>query len=210
MKRLVFTYGLTIISILCAGQNAFIIKGQLKYCYGKPWTDNFKMFKVSIDDIEPHYGVGHEEIQVNESGEFIFKNLSPSNYKISTALIQTTEIIVKVDSDITDIVLCVDNDFRPVPQDTLASFINQVKEDIKNNSLKIYHLLPGLAIQTKGFDRRNKRLKRKYNFQIETVGCLLVTNRQVFIMQEKYFAYNKVAEEYLDKKFGTSWRKAVK
>lgn len=210
MKRLIFIFGLTFISALCFGQNSFIVKGHLKYCYDKPWTDNYQKFKVSIVDTKPHYGIGHEEIQANESGEFIFKNLKPSNYKISTFLIQTTEIIVKVDKDVTDIVLCVDNDFRPVPQDSLATFINQAKEDIEKNNLKIYHILPGLPIHTKGFDRRNKKLKRKFNFQIETVGCLLVMSRKSFIDQEKYLAYNKVAEEYLDKKFGNSWRRAVK
>ncbi len=209
MKGPIFTYGLTLITILCVGQDTFTVKGQLKYCY-ETLTDNFKNFQVKIDDIEPHYGVGQEEILVTESGKFALKNLKASNYKISTYLFQTSDIIVKVDKDITDIIICVDNDFRPVPQDTLTTFINKAKDDIDKNNLKLYHLSPGLVIQTKGFDRRNKRLKKKFDFQIETVSCLLVLGRQSFVEQEKYLAYNKIAEEYLDKKYGASWRKAVK
>ena len=201
MRRLIFTYGLTLVTTLSVGQNTFTVKGQLKYCY-ETLTDNFKNFKVKIEDIEPHYGVGQEEILVTESGEFTFKDLRASNYKISTYLFQISDIIVKVDKDITDIIICVDNDFRPVPQDTLTTFIDKAKEDINKNNLKIYHLSPGLVIQTKGFDRRNKRLKKKFNFQIETVSCLMVLGRQSFIEQEKYLAYNKIAEEYLDKKYG--------
>ncbi|MCW5909705.1 MAG: hypothetical protein KIT62_01465 [Cyclobacteriaceae bacterium] len=210
MKRLIFTYGLTLISILCIGQGTFTIKGQLKYCYDKPWSDNFKDFPVEIDDIEPHYGVGHEVIYASESGEFIFINLKASNYKISASLVNRSEVVIKVDRNVTDVILCLDDDFRPVPQDTLTASINKAKLDIDHNNLRIYHLLPWLAIHKRSFYRRNKRLKRKFNFEIETVGCLLISDRKSFIEQEKYLTYNKVAEEYLDKKYGASWRRALR
>jgi hypothetical protein len=210
MIRLYFTSGLTLISIFCVGQERFVIKGHLKYCYDKSiGPDNFRNFQVSIVDTEPHYKSG-EEILVNESGEFSFENLRASNYKISTHLFKVSSIIVTVDKDIDDIILCVDNDFRPVPQDTLAIFVEKAKNDIIENSLKIYYLSPGLVIQRRHFYRRNRRLKRKFNFQIETVSCLLVVDRQSFVEQEKYLAYNKVAEEYLDTKYGSSWRSVVK
>lgn len=209
MRGLIFTFGLTLITFLSTGQDTFTVKGQLKYCY-KAQTDNFKNFKVKIADTELQDGAGQKEILVNESGEFIFKSLQASNYEISTYLFGPIDIDVKVDKDIYDIIICMDNDFRPVPQDTLAPFINKAKEDIDKNNLRIYHLSPGLVIQTKEFDRRNKRLKKKFNFQIETVNCLMVLGRESFIEQEQYLAYNKTAEDYLDKKYGVKWRRAVK
>jgi hypothetical protein len=209
MIRLYFTSGLTLISIFCVAQEGFTIRGHLKYCYDKSiGPDNFRNFQVSIVDIEPHYESG-EEMHVNESGEFSFKNLRASTYKISTHLFRVSSIIVTVDKDMDDIILCVDYDFRPVPQDTLATFLEKAKKDIAENNLKIYHLSPGLVIQTRNFYRRNRRLKRKFNFQIETISCLMALDRQEFVEQEKYLAYNKVVEEYLDTKYGSSWRSAV-
>lgn len=211
VKGLIFAYSLIFIDLLCIGQDTFIVTGQLRYCYtNTTLTNNFKNFKVLIDDIEPHYGISHKEIQVNESGEFTFDSLKASNYKFSTYLLNVSEIVVKVDKNITDVVLCVDNEFRPVPSDTLAVFTEKAKTDIRENNLKIYHLSPGLVIHKKNYNRSNERLKKKFGFRIETVSCLLVLDRQSFIEQEKYLAYNKVAEAYLDNKYGTAWRRKIK
>ena len=211
VKGLIFAYALIFIDHLCIGQDTFRVRGQLRYCYSDTTsTNNFRNFKVTIDDIEPHDGVRHKEIQVNESGEFTFDNLETSNYKFSTYLFHVSEMVVKVDRNITDVVLCVDNEFRPVPSDTLAVFTDKAKKDISENNLKIYHLSPGLVIQKKNYNRSNERLKKKFGFRIETVSCLLVLDRQSFIEQEKYLAYNKVAEAYLDNKYRTAWRRKIK
>jgi hypothetical protein len=210
MKGLYITCGLTIVTVFCLGQERFKVSGHLKYCYNKSiGSNNFERFKVSIIDIEPHYESG-QEIEVGESGEFTFENLLPSSYKIATLSLGRSDVTLKVDKNITDVILCVDNNFRPVPEDTLSLFITKAVNDIAENNLKLYHLSPGLILYKKGFDRKNERLKRKFNFQIETIMCFVVVGRQEFIEQERYLAYNKVAEEYLDHKYGTRWRRALK
>jgi len=211
MKKLGSIYLLTLITAACFGQEAFSVKGQLKYCYNSTiGPDNFTNVIVSIVDIEPHYDVG-QEIQVNESGQFLFNNLRASTYRISTYLFQTSSVTINLESNIDDVTLCVDNDFRPVPLDSLADYIYRAKKDIQEDNLKLYQLSYGLVNHKNNkFYKRNERLKKKFHFEIEAVGCLMVLNRQSYIELQRYLAYNKVAEEYLDTKFQDAWRQALK
>ncbi len=148
-RYLIFILAICLSSLWSFGQNRFEISGRLENCFNNPSSFNlyyglnsFNGFTVEIEDQE---FLIKKKIGADSSGKFEFSNLSKAEYRITTYfIIGKTDTIIKLNSDVNNLKLCVDKNFKPLPGDSLLTFINSAKHDISANILKIYKLSTGI------------------------------------------------------------------
>jgi hypothetical protein len=133
----------------------------------------------------------------NENGQFKFnyeirKNDSTLTIEFSALGYKKQEIITKLNEldtlDLEIILISSDN-------------INRKKalEDIANGNLKIF-ISSGIAPIVY---KRDKKFQKRYNVEFIEFGCQ-------GIAQECLYEYNRTIFEYLDTKYGTSWREKIR
>jgi hypothetical protein len=203
-------------SITCLSQQTFSVRGRAEFCYPKTVVECCKNFNddvffvaLSQSTPEPLYG---EQFQLKENGDFFFKNYPAGNYTLAVgSFTYYTKAELLIDRNIENIRLCVDEEFRPIPEDSIKLFIEEAKTDILNERPKLYVTYPCHAISTKTSRIKAKksadRLRRKYNLEILTTYSCPTYDREAFLTIERYLTYNEIVSQHLDLKHGKAWRR---
>jgi len=189
MLKLLTTYFLTLITILGLGQSA----------------DTFKISGIVVSTVS-NRPISEALIEFtrakgvlsDSNGHFVINKLSAGQYKLSFSALgydSNDTLVTIAGKNITEFVFNIHTDCYAFPQ------VNKelALKDIQDGKPKLL-LVGGIAPIVYTTD---KHFEKKYKVYFSDYGC--TPGRQ-----ECMLAYNKTIFEYLDKTYGTKWRKEVR
>ena len=145
LQKLLLSLVVALFPLICVAQSSATISGRV---VSEENGEKEGVAGVVIELISLRDTLSHKVTSTNASGNFIFKNISPANYRLITSLIgyksDTTAISIKRGKSVTlpEIVLQIDNhDIDQVVINSLASR-SQIKGDTISYNAAAYKVLP--------------------------------------------------------------------
>jgi hypothetical protein len=204
-------FGLAILSILLGrcgprqtnvetterDDSTYSISGRVKFCYTEKGNKNKFTFRVGlIDESNAKQWI---ETSTDSSCIFTFSKLKPGRYKLRTTFPVDTDTMLVLEKDISGIVLCTDDLFKPVPPDSLSTSITSADNDFKKGRFKIYrmgHYESHLTEVEGNLNGIIELARKKYQCEILDVEGDYMS-RDGVIKLEKCLAYNRTIREHL-------------
>jgi len=201
-----------LITVSASAQQQFKLSGNAKACYAGNYDFSTSNIYLNLILQSPDNKVKYFT-SVNSKGDFIFENVLAGTYHLSGSSLEFNQknenTIIVVNQEIQNISFCFDRAYRPAPNDSLIYYKFKAKEDIKQGRAKIYEWTPW-SLTSDPFAKVNSRIKKKFGFEYEMKSCLREESRSEILHTMFWTAYNGVVYQYLNEKFGKSWRFKIK
>jgi hypothetical protein len=210
MLRVLFSLHLLLyMATLATAQQNYSLAGRIDACYEAEYKGEVK--NLIILELQSS-GTGKAYFATaNKAGFFRFQQLPSGTYQLKATILgfPDNDTTIIIDSNIKDILFCIDKVYQPANKDSVTYYRSKAIKDIEAGRFRIYEWT-ALSIAEDPFKKLNPKVKKKYGFEYEMMGCVRPMTRQEIVQIKLWEAYNEVIYEHLTKVHGPDWRKTLK